>query len=83
MSEFPSVIYVDVKKSSIARVLRRPQPYYWIARSADNQKVLARSSERYTNYADVLHAIDLLFAAGTTVYRRESEKGNVPVRMAA
>lgn len=76
------MIYVDLKKSRLASALGRPQPWYWVARSAGNKKKLARSTERYTNYGDVLAAIDLLFSAGVTVYRREVEKGNVLLRLA-
>jgi uncharacterized protein YegP (UPF0339 family) len=91
MSEFAPLVYVDIRRALLSRIPGRPQRWYWIARSADNQKKLARSTERYTNREDCVHAIKLLFAASTTVYLRRREAdgwpveqlGNEALRMAA
>lgn len=64
-------------------VRKRHQGWRWVARNADNRKVLARSSERYTNASDARMAIDQLFGPKTNVYLREPEHGNVALRMAA
>lgn len=74
------VVFVDIKQGR--SLLPRPQKWYWIAKSATNQKVLARSSERYTNRTDCIAAVRLLFSSAV-VYQRESEKGTVVVRVAA
>lgn len=44
----------------------RYQGWRWVA-SAGNGEVMAKSSERYTNRADCVDAIRLLFGAGSTV----------------
>ena len=77
-----SLVYVIVKQAPLSRLPFRPQRWYWVAKSGDNQKVLARSSERYTNYGDCLHAVHLLFGDGTSVYRRQAERGDVMLRLA-
>lgn len=77
------LIYVDLVRSSSRLPLRRPQRWKWIARSADNGRVLATSSERYTNRRDVEHAVELLFGADSNVYLREAEQGNRLLRLAA
>ena len=74
------VIYVDVKQSRRLWPLARPQRWYWVALNANNFRRLARSSETYTNYGDLLAAIEEVFGGQTVVYRREAEKGNVLVR---
>lgn len=58
---------------------KRHQGWRWVARNADNQKVLARSSERYTNREDAFAAVRQLFVTGT-VFKREAELGNVLLR---
>lgn len=82
-NEFPPLIYVDIKRAALPSIRRgRPQRWYWVAKSADNQEKLARSSERYTNHEDCLAAIAQLFGSGTNVYLREQEQGNQVLRMA-
>lgn len=62
---------------------KRHQGWRWVAKNADNQKKLARSSERYTNRQDALDAVVQLFGTDTNVFKREAEKGNVTLRLAA
>lgn len=87
--EFPPLIYVDIKRAPLSKLIPgwglpgRPQRWYWVAKSADNQRKLARATERYTNREDCVHAAWLLFSSSTTVYQREAEQGNVALRMAA
>lgn len=82
MSEFPPVIFVDIKQAPLSRLPGRPQRWYWVAKSAGNQKKLARSSERYTNRGDCLYVTAQLFGPATNVYLREAEHGNQTLRMA-
>lgn len=56
------------------------QPWRWVAKSGDNQKAMARSSERYFNKTDALHAIHLLFGSGSNVFLRQAEFGNENLR---
>jgi hypothetical protein len=83
-----STIFVDlifVPESAARKLIpgrKRHQGWRWVAKNADNRKVLARSSERYTNASDARMAIDQLFGPNTNVYLREPEHGNVPLRMA-
>lgn len=82
-TEFPPVVYVDVYRSEITRWRPfRNQLWRWRARNANNWKVMANSAEAYTNRQDCLDAIAQLFGSGTNVYLRESEQGNVALRMA-
>lgn len=84
MSEFPPVVYVDIKQALSSIIPgRRQQRWHWVAKSAGNQRVLARSSERYTNRGDALYAVALLFSSASTVYLREAEHGNQLLRQAA
>jgi hypothetical protein len=62
--------------------LRLFQPWRVSIKSGDNQKALFRSSERYFNRHDALHAIELAFGSGSNVYLREHERGNAVLRMA-
>lgn len=82
MSEAPAVVFVDIKQAPLSRIPGRPQRWYWIAKSAGNQKRLARSTERYTNRADCVAAVWLLFHSSTTVFQREVEYGNIELRRA-
>lgn len=68
-------VYVDLVEAKFGR-----QKWRWVARNAGNQKILARSSERYHNRQDCLDAIHQLFGEETVVYKREGEKGNVLLR---
>lgn len=51
-----SEIEVAVKKSKTKWPSKRAQKYYWIATLKRNGKVLARSSEMYTNHLDCFNA---------------------------
>lgn len=79
-----SLIYVDIKQAKNLRktLTGRPQPWYWVALSGDNNRVLGRSSERYTNKQDCIDSATLLFGTGSNVYLRETEHGNVQLRLA-
>lgn len=69
-TEAPTV-YVDVIRSpALARLLGRQQPWRWRAVNGGNHKVLAVSSERYTNVGDCLDAVDQLFGARSDVWLR-------------
>lgn len=83
MSEFPPLVYVDLKQAPKRLTFKgRQQRWYWVALSGDNFRVLARSSERYTNRNDAVKAIHLLFGDHVNVYLRQSEQGNQVLRMA-
>lgn len=78
-----TLVYIDLyQKRSLTRLLGRPQPWRWRALNGDNFRVLAVSSEAYTNRADALAAIEELFGTSSNVYRRESEQGNTELRLA-
>lgn len=83
MSEFPPVVFVDIFKTNPPRYRSkaRRQPWRWNALSAGNFEILA-SGEAYTNRSDALAAIQLLFGAGSNVYLRQAELGNVLLRRA-
>lgn len=66
-----------------AAYLDKFQPWRVVVKSGDNQRKMFRSTERYFNRADALHAIELCFANKSNVYLREAEKGIRPLRMAA
>jgi uncharacterized protein YegP (UPF0339 family) len=82
------VLYVDLKQAPLSKLIPgwglpgRPQRWRWVARNASNHKVMARSSERYTNKQDCLDAISQLFSPGTTVYLRQAEHGDECLRLA-
>lgn len=84
--EFAPVIFIDVYQSRqryAAKVSGRPQTWRWRALSEGNRKKLASSGEAYTNLADLLHAVNLLFGPGSNVYLRQHEQGNQPLRMSS
>lgn len=62
--------------------LERHQPWRLLIKSGDNQEPLFRSTESYFNRADAIHAADLAFGAGSTVFLREREHGNMELRRA-
>lgn len=84
----PQLIYVDLYQQP-ARVLNvlsvlkvgRAQRWRWRAINGDNQKVLAVSSEGYTNRADAITAITELFGNTSNVYLRASQGGNQLLRL--
>lgn len=78
----PSLVYVDlVHVENKATKTGRPQRWRWVARNGGNNKIMGQSSERYTNRKDCERAIDVLFGVNSEVYRRESEKGDVELRL--
>jgi uncharacterized protein YegP (UPF0339 family) len=78
-----ATIYVDlIKTPVIKRLLGRPQQWRWKAFNAGNMRVLAVSSENYTNRQDCIDAIGQLFGAGSAAYMREAEHGNTSLRLA-
>jgi hypothetical protein len=62
--------------------LQHYQPWHSLVKSGDNQKPLFKSTERYFNRDDAVHAIELGFAGNSNVYLREAEHGNVALRLA-
>ncbi|OCB15114.1 DUF1508 domain-containing protein [Mycobacterium intracellulare] len=83
------LIYVDLYQqdasaTALARAVlkrTRPQRWRWRAINGDNGRVLAISSEAYTNEADAEHAIDTLFGAFSDVYLRRDGQGNELLRL--
>lgn len=63
--------------------LDRFQPWRLAVISAGNQEELFRSSESYFNREDAIHAAEIAFGCGSNVYLRESEHGNVELRLAS
>lgn len=58
------------------------QPFRVLVKSGGNQAALFRSTERYFNKADAIHAIELAFGDQSNVYLRQHETGNQVLRMA-
>lgn len=73
----------EYAQSLYKRYLDKFQPWRVTVKSGDNQKPLFRSSERYYNRSDAVHAIELAFGCDANVYRREAEHGNEPLRLAS
>lgn len=76
------LIYIDLYQSKPRKVFRRPQTWRWRALNAGNSRVLAVSSENYTNRDDAVSAVRQLFGSGSDVYLRQTETGNVMLRLA-
>lgn len=84
MAEQP-LVYVDLfqaPKNLIAAVTARPQRWRWRAINGLNSRVLAISSEAYTNRADAVAAINQLFGPASNVYLRSGNGGNQLLRLA-
>ena len=64
------------------KYINRFQPWRLLILSGDNHEPMFRSTERYFNRADALHAAELAFGSGSNVYLREAEHGNVVLRLA-
>lgn len=80
------VIYVDLTQipvNPLAKLAGRAQRWRWRATNAGNGRVLAVSSENYTNRNDCLAAIDQLFGAFSDVYLRSAQEGNQLLRLAS
>lgn len=73
------VVFVDIYQGKSTSP-KRPQAWRWRAFNEGNTKILAVSSEAYTNKGDCIDAIEQLFGAGTTVILRQHEKGNELLR---
>jgi uncharacterized protein YegP (UPF0339 family) len=77
------LVFVDLLQvADKATKTGRPQRWRWVAKNGANQKILARSSERYINRQDCLDAITALFGTATNVYLRQAEQGNQTLRLA-
>lgn len=79
------LIYVDLQYTPKPDGFdgHRWQPWSIMVCSGDNHEALFRSTERYTNRADAVHAAQIAFGAQSNVYLREHEKGNVELRLAS
>ena len=82
MTDNAPLLFVDIQQSKSRWPVKRPQRWYWVLKSADNNEPLAVSSENYTNKQDCIDAAFLVHSAGSTVYFRQSEHGNVLMRQA-
>lgn len=78
-----SLIFVDLYQSRPRKLLGRAQTWRWRALNGENFRVLAASSEAYTNEADAIAAIASLFGNASNVYLRQHEQGNQLLRLAA
>lgn len=58
------------------------QPWRLLIKSGDNEKRMFRSTERYFNRADAIHAAERCFGPGSNVYLREAGVGNRVLRAA-
>lgn len=74
----------DISDIAIAYAKYRDgfQPWRSLIKSGDNEEPLFRSTERYFNKADAIHAIQLAFGPETDVYLRQHEQGNQVLRLA-
>jgi uncharacterized protein YegP (UPF0339 family) len=78
----PALIVIElVKTAALNRLLGRPQRWRWTARNGDNHRVLAVSSENYTNRQDCIDAITQLFGTNTNAWLHEPEHGNQLLRL--
>ncbi len=89
------LIYVDLIKSHPAprekfpsmtderyrELVERYQPWRLLILSGDNHEPMFRSTERYFNRADALHAAELAFGANSNVWLRESEHESRALRL--
>lgn len=84
-SATPALVYIDLYQTAPPlRVLRprRAQRWRWRALNGLNSRVLAASSEAYTNRDDALAAINQLFGTASNVYLRSGVGGNQLLRLA-
>lgn len=79
----PPLVFVDLYQGSSRKLLSRAQTWRWRALNGNNFRVLAVSSENYTNRQDCVDAIFQLFGNGSNVYLRQHEQGDLPLRMAS
>lgn len=76
------LVYIVLYQSKPRKVFRRAQTWRWRALNAGNSRVLAVSSENYTNRDDCVAAVRQLFGSRSDVYLRQAETGNVMLRLA-
>lgn len=82
MPDIESLILVDLYQTPVLkRLLGRPQRWRWRALNGNNFRVLAISSEAYTNESDCRDAIYALFGNRSDVYLRQAGIGNRPLRL--
>lgn len=60
----------------------RWQPWRLLVRAGGNNAALLRSTERYTNKGDAVHAAELAFGEDTTVILRQENQPNYQLRLA-
>jgi uncharacterized protein YegP (UPF0339 family) len=77
------LVFVDLYQSRPRKLFGRAQTWRWKALNGNNFRVLAASSEAYTNRSDAVDAIEQLFGATSNVYLRQTEHGNQLLRLAA
>lgn len=76
-------VFIDVyqaKANQIGR--RRGQRWRWRARAAGNNRILAVSSEAYTNRDDAIAGIGLLFGPNSDIYLRDGINPTTKIRTA-
>ena len=66
-----TILYIYIRESHAVSLLgrKRKQPWYWVLRNSNN-KIMAVSSERYTNRQDCIDAAKLVNGSSVTVYLR-------------
>lgn len=79
----PTLIYVELKKSTRPWSTKRAQKWSWTASNGGNNRVLARSSEHYTNKADALAAIQALFGNTSNVFLGRHDNDKTVLRLHA
>lgn len=75
------LVYIVLYQSKPRKVFRRAQTWRWRALNARNSRVLGNSADAYTNKGDALAAVEQLFGAGTDVFLRQPEAGDVVLRL--
>jgi len=79
-----SVLFIDIQETSSNTIFKRArkQPFYWVAKNSGNGRVMAISSERYTNRQDCVDAARLIFGSEVNVYLRQENQPNQLLRYA-
>lgn len=77
-------VFIDIYQTPLLKRLlnARVQRWRWRAVNAGNHRVLAVSSESYTNSGDCMDAVDQLFGARSDVWLRLDGHPNQLLRMA-
>jgi uncharacterized protein YegP (UPF0339 family) len=73
-------LMVSIRESHSVNPLKRArkQPWYWVLINTANNRVMARSSESYTNYADCESAAKLVNGGTVDVYLRHARGITAP-----